>query len=108
METVAGDAGAPQPLGKLVGEQHVAQFAVTVLPEQLVLAAAQNQLSVIRQAVKVHLPQLMRLGSHGHHAARRARLQPVQEHHRQQEVTQVIDAKDHPEAVLRLSAVHQT
>lgn len=61
-----------------------------------------------RQTGEVHLPHGVRFGRHGHHAARPARLQSVQEQHRQQEVTQVIDAKDHPEAVLRLSAVHQT
>lgn len=60
------------------------------------------------QTVEVHLPHLVRFGGHGHHAARPARLQPVQEQHCQQEVTQVVDAKYHPEAVLRLSAAHQT
>lgn len=107
VEAVAGDVGALQPLGELVGEEDVAQFAVTVLLEELIVAAAQSQVSVSRQTVEIHLPHRVGFGGHGHHAARPARLQPVQEQHRQQEVTQVIDAKDHPEAVLRLSAVHQ-
>lgn len=108
MEAVAGDAAALQPLGQLVGEEDVAQFAVTVLLKQLVVASGQRQLSVGRQAREVHMPHLVRFGGHGHHAARPARLQPVQKQHGQQEVTQVVDAKDNPEAVLRLSTIHQT
>lgn len=108
MEAVAGDVAALQPLGELVGEEDVGQFAVAVLLEELIVAAAQRYISVSRQTVEIHLPRLVRFGGDGHHAARPAGLQPVQEQHRQQEVTQVIDAKDHPEAVRRLSAVHQT
>lgn len=108
MEAVTGDAGALQPLGELKGEEDVAQLAVTVLLEQLIVAAAQSQLSVSRQTVEVHLTHPVPFGGNSHHTTWPACLQPVQEQHRQQEVTQVIDAKDHPEAVLRLSAVHQT
>lgn len=108
MEAVAGDVGALQPLGELVGEEDVAQFAVTVLPPELIVVLTQTQISVSTQTVEIHLPKLVHFGGHGHHAARPAGLQPVQEQHRQQEVTQVIDAEDHPEAVLRLSTVHQT
>lgn len=42
MEAVAGDTGALQPLGELIGEEDVAQFAVTVVLEQLKVAAAQS------------------------------------------------------------------
>lgn len=108
MEAVAGDLGALQPLGELVGEEDVAQFAVTVFLEELIVAAAQSQISVSRQTVEIQLANLVGFGGHGHHAARPARLQPVQEQQRQQEVTQMVDAKDHPEAVLRLPTLHQT
>lgn len=40
MEAVAGDVGALQPLGEFVGEEDVAQFAVAVLLEDLIVAVA--------------------------------------------------------------------
>lgn len=108
MEAVTGDAGALQPLGELVGEEDVAQLAVTVLQDQRTVPVSKYQLFVCRQTVEVHLTHSVHHGSNSHHATRPACLQPVQKQHCQQEVAQVIDAKDHPEAVLRLSAFHQT
>lgn len=46
MDAVAGDAGALQPLGKLVGEEDVTQFAVTVLLELLIVAATLRKIFV--------------------------------------------------------------
>lgn len=46
MDAVAGDAGALQPLGKLVGEEGVTQFAVTVLLEHLIVAATLRKILV--------------------------------------------------------------
>lgn len=106
MEAVAGDGGALQPLGQLVCEEDVAQFAVTVLLEQLIVTVALIQILVRLQVVEVNVAQLVAFGSHGHHAARPARLQPLQEQRRQQEVTQVVDGKDQTEPLLGSSIIY--
>lgn len=106
VEAVAGDGGALQPLGQLIREKDVAQFAVTVLLEQLIVTVALIQISVRLQVVEVNVSQLVAFGSHGHHAARPARLQPPQEQHGQQEVAQVVDSKDQAEPLLSSSTIY--
>lgn len=108
VDTVAGDVGALQPLGELVGEEDVAQFAMAVLQVEVKHGVAQSYVSVSGQTVEIHLPHLVGYGGHSHHAAWPACLQPLQEQHRQQEVTQVVDAKDQPEALLCLSIIQET
>lgn len=108
MEAVAGNVGALEPLGELVGEEDVTQFAVTVFLEELIDAVAHSQISVSHQTVEIHLPILITFRGHSDHATRPARLQPVQEQHCEQEVTQVIDAKDHPKTILCFSILYQT
>ena len=107
MEAVAGDVAALQSLGQLVGEEVVAQFAVAVGQEELQVATAQSQISMSPQKAQIHIPSLKGSGGHVHHPARSTRLQPVQQQHRQQEVTQVIDAEYHPETILRFPRVQQ-
>lgn len=51
MHAVAGDVTARQPLGELVGEEHVAQFAVAVGLEELPAVPARSQVSVGRQSL---------------------------------------------------------
>lgn len=46
MDAVACDAGALQPLGKLVGEEDITQFAVTVLLELVIVAATLRKILV--------------------------------------------------------------
>lgn len=46
MDAIAGNTGAPQPLGKLVGEENITQFAVTVLLELLIVAATLRKILV--------------------------------------------------------------
>lgn len=108
MEAVAGHIGSLQPLGELVREENVAQFAAAVLLVELELAAAQREVFLIGQAIQVHIPPSEGNVSHGHHAARPADLQPVQEQRCQQKVTEVIDSKDHPKAVVCLTVFTNT
>lgn len=51
MHAVAGDVGSLQPLGELVGEEHVAQFTVAVGVEELPAVPAGAQVSVRRQSL---------------------------------------------------------
>ncbi len=51
MDAVAGDVGSSEPLGELVGEEHVAQFAAAVRLEELPAVAAGAQVSVHRQSL---------------------------------------------------------
>lgn len=51
VHAVAGDVAPCQPLGELVGEEHVAQFAVAVGLEELPAEPARAQVSVHRQSL---------------------------------------------------------
>lgn len=51
MDAVAGDIGSFQPLGELVGEEHVTQFTVAVGLEELPAVPAGAQVSVHRQSL---------------------------------------------------------
>lgn len=51
MDAVAGDVGSFQPLGELVGEEHVTQFTVAVGVEELPAVPAGAQVSVCLQSL---------------------------------------------------------
>lgn len=51
VHAVAGDVTSSQPLGQLVREEHVAQFAVAVGLEELPAEAAGAQVSVLQQSL---------------------------------------------------------
>lgn len=51
MHAVAGDVGSFQPLGELVGEEHITQFTVAVGLEELPAEPAGAQVSVLRQSL---------------------------------------------------------
>lgn len=51
VQAVAGDVGPSEPLGELVGEEHVTQFAVAVGLEELPAEPAGAQVSVRRQSL---------------------------------------------------------
>lgn len=53
MDTVACDIGSFQPLGKLMGEKHIAQFAVAVRMEKLPAVSASSQVFVCNQSLKI-------------------------------------------------------
>lgn len=52
VDTVAGHVGPFQPLGELVGEEHVTQFAVAVGLEELPAVPARAQVFVHRQSLR--------------------------------------------------------
>lgn len=56
VHAVAGDITSSQSLGELMCEEHVAEFAVTVGPEELPAEAAGAQMLVLRQSLKVNVP----------------------------------------------------
>lgn len=105
VEGVAGDPGALQPLGQLVGEKHVAQFAVGVGLEDPREGGPQPQGLVPGQALEIDLSEVVGQRGHVDDPAGAALLQPVQQQVGQQEVAHVVDAKHHPQPVLR-AALH--
>lgn len=52
VHAVAGDVTSSQSLGELVREEHVAEFAVAVGPEELPAEAAGAQMPLLRQDLK--------------------------------------------------------
>lgn len=69
VHAVTGDLGALQPLGELVCEEHVAQFAVTVRLEELPAVLARPQVFVHRQSLNTtqHITQLHQNTTHLDH-----------------------------------------
>lgn len=106
MEGVAGDLGSPQPLGEFVGEEDVAQFAVTVDLQHPCEGGGQSQSFVLVQVVKIDIPKVVAHRCDVHDPAGSPLLQPVQQQVGQQEVAHMVDTKHHSQAVLR-AALHE-
>lgn len=56
VHAVAGDITSSQSLGELMREEHVAEFAVAVGPEELPAEAAGAQVPVLRQNLNTTPP----------------------------------------------------
>lgn len=101
VQRVAAHVGALQSLVQLVGEEHVAQFAVGVGLQQLHEGLAGAQSPVLVQTVKVDASKVVGHRRHVDHPTGGVLLQTRQQQIGQEEVAQMIDPKHHPEAVLR-------
>lgn len=108
VEAVAGDAGALQPVGQLPGEQHVAQLAVAVGLEVVPGGLTGRHVPAGSQQREVDVAKAVQERGHGDHPAGRALPQSLQEQVGEQEVTQVVHAERHSEAVLGASWTHYT
>ena len=64
VQAVAGDVGSLQPLGELVGEEHVAQLTVAVRGEELPAVFAGAQVFVHLQSLNTtHINKFMNTAS---------------------------------------------
>lgn len=108
VEAVAGDAGALQPVGQLPGEEHVTELTVAVGPKVAPGRLTGHQILVGSQQREVDVAEAVQKCSHSDHSAGRAPLQPLQEQVGEQEVTQVVHAERHSEAILSASWTYYT
>ena len=107
MEAVAGHPGAVQPVGQLPGEEHVAELAVAVRAQGVQRRRpAPQQVLLRRQQGAVDGAQAVEQRRHGDHAARGAPPEPLQQEVCEEEMPEVVDAKRHAKAVLRVPRTH--
>lgn len=105
VEAVTGHVSSLQPLGELMCEEHITQFAVGIYPEDIPERLTYSKLLVGAKSVKVKVTMIMQIWRYGDNAAWRALFQSVQQQVSQEEVTKVIDAK-HKTKTIFSSALH--
>lgn len=108
MNTVASDIGPLQPLGQLVVQENIAQFALAVRVEELPAVPPGAQVFISDKGIKVNVSPAICHGAQCDYMALSALLQVVQQKTDQQEVAEVVDPKLNSKAISSVPIRHQT